>query len=120
MNRQHKRAAALLLAVITADVIAGVIVAAAEHVPVWHGIYCTVGLTTTDGCDIAFHSAATYGVAVIAMVLFVPLWASIFAFFTSGLTTAHMETHLDKVTSEQTRDLKEHVNDTVGSAQAGS
>lgn len=112
MNKHLRRAALLLASVVTADVIAGFIVAVAEHVPAWHGIYCTVGLTTTDGCDIPFHSGATYAVATIAMILFVPLWGAVFSFFTSGLTASHVDAKTDR----QTQDLKEHVSDTARSA----
>lgn len=105
MNLHHKRATGLLVAVISADIVAGILVAAAEHVPTWHGVYCTVGLTTTDGCDLAFHSTATYAIATVAMILFVPLWGAVFSFFTSGLTADHLDAKTDK----QTKELKEHI-----------
>jgi hypothetical protein len=106
LNLHHKRAAVLLALVTVADIVSGVLLAAAEHVPVWHGVYCTVGLTTTDGCDLAFHTWPSYSLALIAMVLFVPLWGTVFSFFTTGL----MADHVDVKTDKQTQDLKEHLS----------
>lgn len=124
MNRSHKRAVWLLISVVIADVISGLIVSAVEHVPAWHGIYCTMGITTTVGCDIPFTTWPSYALAWLAMVMLVPLWAAIFSFFTSGLTASH----LDKQTAEfhaktdaqtaefhaktdaQTQQLKDHVD----------
>lgn len=90
MNRHHHRAGWLLGAVVFADVVTGYLMAAAEHVPAWHGVYCTVGLTTTDGCDLALHGWA-YVVAAIAMILFVPLWTGVFSLVTTGLLADHID-----------------------------
>jgi hypothetical protein len=105
-NRHHKRALLLLLGVILADVAAGLVIAWAESVPAWHGVYCTVALTTTDGCDLTFHSGATYAVATVAMILFVPLWASVFSLFTAGLTADHV----NDATERQTKEIKDHLS----------
>lgn len=105
-NRHHKRALFLLIGVIVADVISGLVIAWTEGVPAWHGVYCTVALTTTDGCDIAFSSGLTYAVATVAMVLFVPLWASVFSLFTAGLTADHVDDKTDK----QTQEIKDHLS----------
>lgn len=105
MNIHHKRALAVLLSVTLLDVFAGIALALTESVPVWHGVYCTIGLTTTDGCDIPLHGGLAYALSALAMILFVPLWATAFSFFTTGLTADHV----DRKTDRQTQELKEHL-----------
>ncbi len=116
MNIHHKRAAAVLLVVTVLDVIDGLVMAATEHVPAWHGVYCTIGTTTTVGCDLPLHGGMAYAVSAVAMILFVPLWATAFSFFTTGLTTDHVDTltvkqteTVAKLTEAQTREIKEHL-----------
>jgi isocitrate dehydrogenase kinase/phosphatase len=87
----HQRAAWVVGAVLVLDAVFGLLMAAAAHVPAWHGIYCTTGLTTTDGCDIAFSNGREYVIATLAMVLFVPLWTGAFSLFTTGLLADHVD-----------------------------
>lgn len=121
LNIHHKRAVWLLIGVIVMDVVSGLVIAATENVPVWHGIYCTSGLTTTDGCDIPFTSTLSYVMAWVAMILFVPLWSAVFSFFTSGLTADHVDAladghtadikkHVSALTATQTQQIKDHVD----------
>ena len=91
LNIHHKRAAVLLALVTVADIVSGLLLAAVEHVPGWHGVYCAVGLTTTDGCDLTFHTGQAYGLAAVDMILFVPLWGTVFSFFTTGLMADHVD-----------------------------
>lgn len=115
-NLHHKRAVIVLVAVTLLDVVAGLALAAIDHVPAWHGVYCTVGTTTTVGCDLPLHGGLAYGISSVAMVLFVPLWATAFSFFTTGLTADHVNSLTDrqtetvaKLTEDQTREIKEHL-----------
>lgn len=105
-NLHHKRALIVLGAVTLLDVVTGVILASIDHVPAWHGVYCTVGTTTTVGCDLPLHGGLAYGISAIAMVLFVPLWGTAFSFFTTGLTADHV----DAKTQAQTDELKDHMS----------
>jgi hypothetical protein len=91
LNLHHKRAVFLLAGVAAADIIAGLLMAAVQHVPAWHGIYCTFGITTTNGCDLAYGSGKAYVIASVAMILFVPLWAGVFSLLTAGLTADHVD-----------------------------
>lgn len=91
MNVHHKRAVAVFIVVLVLDALLGYVLALTEHVPAWHGVYCTVGLTTTDGCDLAFHHGQTYALALVAMVLFVPFWTGVFSLVTTGFIADHME-----------------------------
>lgn len=120
LNVHHKRALAVLAAVTLLDVVSGVILAVIDHVPAWHGVYCTIGTTTTVGCDLPLHGGAAYAMSTVAMVLFVPLWATAFSFFTTGLTADHVEVitvkqtdTVARITEKQTAELKEHVSDTA-------
>jgi hypothetical protein len=108
VNVHHKRALAILTVVVVLDVISGLLMAAAERVPAWHGIYCTFGITTTNGCDLVYTSSRAYAIASFAMILFVPLWAGVFSFFTTGLTADHVDARAG--------DIKHHVTATARQA----
>ena len=91
MNVHHKRAAFVFPAVLAADALLGLAMAAAEHVSAWHGVYCTTGLTTTDGCDLAFHGWVPYAIAWFTMVMMVPFWTAIFSLVTTGFIADHTD-----------------------------
>ncbi|HEY1700878.1 MAG TPA: hypothetical protein VGG75_14300 [Trebonia sp.] len=109
MNVHHQRALLVLVLTLALDVALGVLYGLADHVHVLHGMYCALGTATTVGCDILPANGFAYVLSAVMMVTVVPLFASVFAFFTSGLTADHVDTLTDK----QTQDIKEHVNDTV-------
>jgi hypothetical protein len=91
VNVHHKRAVALLLAVAIGDVCIGLLLGRAEHTGAWHGLYCSVGLTTTEGCDLPFHGWPTYTLATLAIIFMVPLWSAIFSLFATGLVADHID-----------------------------
>ena len=91
LNVHHRRAVMVFAGTLAADVALGYLLAGAQHVPAWHGVYCTLGLTTTDGCDLAFSSWQAYAVATAAMVLLAPFWAAVFSLFTTGLLADHVD-----------------------------
>lgn len=97
MNVHHKRAVAVFVAVLAADVALGYLLAGVQHVPAWHGVYCTVGITTTNGCDLAYSSGASYLIATVAMVLLVPFWSGVFSLFTTGFVADHVDDRHDKL-----------------------
>ena len=79
MNGHHKKAVAILGVTAVTDVALGLAFGAADHVGFWHGLYCATGTATTV----------------------VPLFSSVFAFFTAGMTADHIDT--------RHKELKEHV-----------
>ncbi|HEY1705614.1 MAG TPA: potassium channel family protein [Trebonia sp.] len=82
----------------------------------WDGMYFAVVTVTTVGYgDIVPHGWAAHLVALAIMILIIPAWASVF----SLLTTAMLASHVDAQTHRQTAEIKEHVSDTMGNAQAG-
>jgi hypothetical protein len=91
VNVHHRRAVTVFGLVLGLDVALGIAMAVTERVPAWHGVYCTVGLTTTDGCDLAFHGWQAYVIAAAAMVLLVPLWAGVFSLFAAGFVADHVD-----------------------------
>lgn len=107
VNVHHKRAFRVLVITVILDVFLGALVAVADHVPVWHGVYCAVGTATTVGCDLSPKSGWSYALFTVMMLTIVPLFTAIFSFFTTGLTSDHVE----NVTQRQTAELKEHLSD---------
>lgn len=105
INSHHKRALQVLGATVTLDVILGVLYGLADHVHVLHGMYCAIGTATTVGCDIPPVNGYAYVLSVVMMLTVVPLFASCFSFFTSGLTADHV----DAKTENQTTELKQHL-----------
>lgn len=105
-NWHHKRAIQVGAATIVLDAVLGVLVAVADHIPVWHGVYCALGTATTVGCDIAPRTGYTYAIFAVMMLTIVPLFTAIFSFFTSGLTADHV----DAKTQQQTDELKDHMS----------
>lgn len=99
LNVHHRRVVKILAATALADIILGILMGMTEHCSPWHGMYCTTGLTTTDGCDLAFHGWQAYILATIAMILMVPLWSAAFSFFTTGLTADHIDRKHDEMTT---------------------
>ena len=120
-NRHHRRALKVLAVTVVLDVILGVLYGVAEHVHVLHGLYCAIGTATTVGCDIPPDNGPAYVLTVIMMLTVVPLWGATFSYFTSGLTsdhvdaaasgqTAELKEHVDALTSQQTRQIKDHIS----------
>lgn len=120
-NWHHTRALQVLVATLALDIALGILIAVADHVPLWHGVYCAIGTATTVGCDIAPKSGYSYAIFALMMLTIVPLFTAIFSFFTSGLTADHIEgttekqtKHVETLTDRQTTELKEHISNGHG------
>lgn len=84
-------AAALLLAVTD-----GIAFAAAEHIAVWHGIYCSWMTAITVGGDVSPTNVTGYLVLGLDGTLIVPLVAATFSLMTSSLTSSRVGHQLDR------------------------
>lgn len=91
MNVHHKRALALLAAVLVLDLAFGVAYGLHEHVGELHGIYCSTGIADTEGCDVTPTGRAGYWLAFAMQLMMIPLCASILALVTTGLTADHID-----------------------------
>jgi len=91
VNVHHRRAAFVLGTTIVLDLALGVGYGSVNGIGIGHGIYCATGTATTVGCDIAPHGWLAYLLSTMMMVTIVPLFASVFAFFTTGLTADHID-----------------------------
>lgn len=87
----HRRALQVLGATVALDIILGFLYAWQDGIPALHGLYCAVGTATTVGCDAGPATAGAYVVSAIMMVTVVPLFGSVFSFFTTGLTADHVD-----------------------------
>jgi hypothetical protein len=101
VNVHHRRALQVLLATAVADVVLGAAYGYASHIGFWHGLYCATGTATTVGCDVALQGWLPHAISAVMMLTVVPLFASVFAFFTTGLTADHIDT--------RHTEMKEHV-----------
>lgn len=101
MNVHHKKALRVLAVTVVLDVALGAAFGYSTHTGFWHGVYCATGTATTVGCDVDPQGWLSHVVSAIMMLTIIPLFASVFSFFTTGLTADHID-----VRHEQ---LKEHV-----------
>lgn len=88
----RKRLILVLASSVTLDIVLGIAFASAQHVSVWNGLYfaTTTGSTVGYG-DITPHGWGPHVIAVAMMVTIIPLIASLWALFTTALTTAHVD-----------------------------
>jgi hypothetical protein len=105
VNVHHERAAAVLGATAALDVVLGIAFGALDRIGAVHGLYCATATATTVGCDVTPHGFWAYLVSFVMLLTIVPLFASVFAFFTTGLTADHV----DAAAGRQTQELKEHI-----------
>lgn len=91
VNVHHRRALAVLGGTFVLDIALGAGYALASHISVGHGIYCATGIATTVGCDVTPHGWLPYLLCSLMMVTIVPLFASVFSLFTTGLMADHMK-----------------------------
>lgn len=117
MNKQHKRAAVVLAATVTLDVILGTLYGLDDHIGTWHGLYCSTGIATTVGCDVPPGTVTGYILSTLMMLLVVPLFTATFSLFTSGLVASHVDTKTEQqtkdlagLTDSQTHELKQHIS----------
>lgn len=119
----RNRLIGILVASVALDVILGIVFAFAQHISIGNGLYfaTTTGSTVGYG-DITPHGWAPHLLAVAMMVTIIPLISSLWALFTTTLTTAHVDrrhkealAHIDKRHGE----LKSHVTaETAGCGPA--
>lgn len=98
----HKRALRVLLATAALDVALGAAFGYVTHVGFWHGLYCATGTATTVGCDVAPQGWLPHLLSAVMMLTVAPLLASVFSFFTTGLTADHIDVRHEE--------LKDHVS----------
>lgn len=91
LNIHHRRAFTVLAVTLALDAVLGVAYGHYMGIGTWHGIYCATGTATTVGCDIVPGNPASYVISFLMFITVVPLFASVFAFFTTGLTASHLD-----------------------------
>lgn len=107
----HRIALAVIAAALVLDAGCGLAYAVAEHIPAWHGLYCSLANAVTLGGDVPPVNPAGYAINAVECFLVVPLVAATFSLFTSGLTAGH-------VRRSESR-LREHISKTSGGGPAG-
>lgn len=103
MTPAHRRAWQVLALTAVLDGALGLAFGAADHVGAWNGLYFATTTATTVGYgDITPHGWGPHLIAVAIMVTVIPLFTSVFSFFTSGLTASHIDARHDE--------LKRHID----------
>lgn len=99
----HRRAAWLFGMVVVLDLAFGILFGYADNVGIFNGLYFAVTTVTTVGYgDIVPHGWAAHLIAVAIMILFVPLWASIFSLVAAGFVADHVDSKHEQ--------LKRHID----------
>jgi hypothetical protein len=102
----HRTLSLIVIAVTLAlDVTCGVVFAAAEHIAVWHGIYCALANAETFGGDVSPTTPLGYAVNFTECLLLIPLSGAVLSLATSGLTERHVRRHVQAAV----RDIQGHV-----------
>lgn len=111
----HKPALVVVAIAGTLDVIAGLVFAAVEHLPVLMGLYWAVATATTVGYgDVIPRTVAGRITAVVVMLTVVPLFAATFSLFTSGLTSTRVRKHILPHTEATRRIVADIYHDRTG------
>lgn len=93
MNVHHRRAARVLALAAGLDVAAGLAFGAAQGCGPWTGLYWATTTATTVGYgDVTPHGWLPHVIAVVVYLTVIPLFASVFALVTTGLTADHVDT----------------------------
>lgn len=108
LNKHHRRAVWLLGFTAFMVVILGLLLSMTTHTNPALGMYCSTGLTTTDGCPLAFRGWASYTIGELSMVLMIPLWTAVFSFVTAGIMADHID--------EKHDELKRHVTSEISNS----
>jgi len=93
------------------DIALGAAYGWATHIGFWHGLYCATGTATTVGCYTTPRGWLAHTLSAAMMVTVVPLFSSVFALLTAGLTATHIDARHEE--------LKQHVTDTAPSYEEG-
>jgi hypothetical protein len=115
MNTGHRRAVTVLtvsLVLLAADSAA---FSAAEHIPLWHGLYVIMANAETFGGDVGPSNTAGYICNTIVLLLLIPLLGAAISLITSGLTetqvkksAADMKDHHETRLAEMEERIKAH------------
>lgn len=105
----HHRAALLTVAAaLGLDAVAGVLFAAVEHLPAWHGLYWALATAVTVG-DVTPVTGWGHVIAAVVCLTVVPLFAATFSLFTSGLTATHVRGAERRIKAHVEDRLKAHL-----------
>jgi hypothetical protein len=114
-----RRALVLLAAAVAAIAAGGYVIGRIMHLPYGHGLYCAIGVASTEGCDVAPRNQAARLVLAGVIVVCIPLFTAAY----SSIMSAHLRKHMDlhrRATVAQIRhdldDVMAHTRKTVNGA----
>jgi hypothetical protein len=105
----------VIMAALVIDAALGLAFAAAEQLPLPHGLFCGLANAVTDGCDVAPRTVPGYVITAAEYILVVPLFAATFSLFTSGLTAVHIKDSEARVKQHIENRLRHHLGRDGGS-----
>jgi len=88
--KHHHVALATAAAAFGLDIPLGVEYGRAEHIGIWHGIYCALATAVTAGGDVNPVNTEGYVLMTLVCVTVVPLFGATFSLFTSALSSVHV------------------------------
>jgi hypothetical protein len=106
----HHRLAWLTIgAALVLDTLCGIAYGIAEHIGIWHGLYCALANAVTLGGDVSPVNTAGYVINTIECLTVVPLFAATFSLFTSALAAVHVR--------KSEAAIRNHMTQTLGGRQ---
>jgi hypothetical protein len=112
MSTHRKVALAVITAAVVLDTGLGLAYAAVTpHLAWWHGLYCALANSVTDGGDISPANGAGYAIQALEFVLAVPLYSAGFSLFTAAVTAWHVRDSEQRIKRHIEQRLEDHLGE---------
>jgi hypothetical protein len=95
----------VILSALVLDALLGWLYSVAEHLVLWHSLYCALANAITLGGDVSPVNGYGYAINTAECILVVPLFAAAISLFSSLITTKDLKIHINKKHDE----MREHV-----------
>jgi phosphate/sulfate permease len=102
-----KKILAVLFAAIGSVFLGGLVIELVWKIPFFAGLYCSLGLASTEGCTQTASTGTEQIITVLIMLISIPLLAAAF----SLMTSAHIRKHVNRHTDEKIAEHNQQIND---------
>lgn len=103
-----RRALVLLAAALAGVTLGGWWLSATWHLSFAHGMYCAVGLASTEGCDAVPQSGSGRLAAVVLIVILIPILAAVYALVTSAHIGGKVRDSEERIKKHFAEELARH------------
>lgn len=112
-----RRALALLATALIGVVLGGWWLSATWHISLGYGIYCAIGVASTEGCSAAPTTGAGRTAAVVLILVLIPVLAAVFALLNGMHVAKHVRASEERIKAHFEKRLDEHHKALTGRKQ---